>query len=126
MKKELTKWSKVTEEVSLEDTVNDFFDGDWDPRDWDETKSCLDAYIDEEFEEISNKEAALLSEEIKKEFDKRVSELKQEEIDQLKDRKSILDLLDYYLCSGFPNMGEVGFLLSNEEILDLILQNGNK
>ena len=125
MKKELTEWTKVIEEVSVEEAVDYFFDGDWEPRDWDETKCCLDTYI-ENFEEISNKEANLLRAEIKKEFDKRVSELKQEEIDQLKDRKSILDLLDYYLCSGFPNMGEVGFLLSNEEILDLILQNGNK
>lgn len=123
MKKELTEWTKVIEEVSVEEAVDYFFDGDWEPRDWDETKCCLDTYI-EKFEEISNKEADLLRAEIKKEFDKRVSELKQEELGQLKDRKSILDLLDCYLY--FPDMGEVGFLLSNEEILDLILQNGDK
>ena len=124
MKKEIQKWISSVEDIAMEDAVNEFFDEDWDPRDWEETESHIDSYI-EEFQEISDKEEDLLRSEIKKEFDKRVNEIRQEETDQLKDRKSILNLIEN-LCDDWPNEGEVGYILSKEEILDLILQNGNK
>jgi len=124
MKKEIQKWISSVEDIAMEDAVNEFFDEDWDPRDWEETESYIDSYI-EEFQEISDKEEDILRAEIKKEFDKRVNEIRQEETDQLKDRKSILNLIEN-LCDDWPNEGEVGYLLSEEEILNLIIQNGNK
>lgn len=124
MKKEITKWTTSIEEISMEEAVNEFFDGDWDPRSWKDTEFFIDSYI-EEFQEISDKEEDLLRAEIKKEFDKKVNKICQEEIDQLKDRKSILNWIEI-IQYEFPNEGEVGYLLSKEEILDLILQNGNK
>ena len=124
MKKETKKLVTFIEDVTLEEVVNEFFDGDWDPRSWEDTESYIDSYI-KEFKEISDKEKDLLRVEIKKEFDKKVNEIRQEEYVQLKDRKSILKWIET-LNDDFPFEGEVGYMLSKEEILDLILQNGNK
>ena len=125
MKKEVQKWTFSVEDVAMEEAVNDFFYGDWDPRSWEDTESYMDSYIEEEFSEISDKEKDLLRSEIKKEYDEKVIELRQEEIDQLKDRKSILNFIEN-LCDDWPDEGVVGYILSREEILDLIIQNGNK
>lgn len=125
MKKETTKLIFSTEDVALEEAVNEFFDGDWDPRRWEDTESYIDSYIKEFFKEISDKEKDLLRIEIKKEFNKKVSEIRQKESSQLKDRKSILKWIEN-LNDDWPVEGEVGYMLSKEEILDLILQNGNK
>ena len=125
MKKEVQKWTSSVEEVTIEEAVSEFFDGDWDPRSLEDTETNIGSYIEEEFSEISDKEEDLLRSEIKKEFDKRVNEIRQEETDQLKDRESILEWLGNS-CDDWPDEGEVGYMLSKEEILDLILQNGNK
>ena len=124
MKIEITKWTSSIEDIAMEEAVNEFFDRDWDPRSWEDTESCINSYI-EEFQEISDKEKDLLRLEIEKEFDKKVSELKKEEIDQLKDRKSILEWIKNS-CDDWLDEGEVGYLLYKEEILDFILQNRNK
>ena len=124
MKKEITKWTTSIEDISIEEAVNEFFDGDWDPENWEDTEPNIDSYI-EDFNEISDKEADHLKVEIKKEFDKKINELRQEEADQLKDRKSILNWIEN-LFNDWPNEGEVGYMLSKEEVLDLILKNGNK
>lgn len=124
MRKEITKWTPFIEDIATEEAVNEFFDGDWDPRRWEDTCEYVDSYI-ENFNEISDKEEDLLRQEIKKEFDKRVNKLRQEETDQLKDRKSILEWIES-LFNDWADEGEVGYILSKEEILDLILQNGNK
>jgi len=124
MKKEITKWITSIEDITIEEAVDEFFDEDWDPRSWEDTESCIDPYI-EEFQEISDEEKDLLRSEIKKKFDKKVNRLLQEETDKLKNRKSILEWIENYY-SDFPDEGEIGYLLSKEEILDLILKNGNK
>ena len=124
MKKEVQKLSSFIEDIAIEEAVNEFFDDDWDPRSWEDTKSCIDSYI-EDFNEISDKEADHLKAEIKKEFDKKVNKLRQEEADQLKDKNSILKWIES-LVDDWPDEGEVGYILSKEEVLDLILKNGNK
>ena len=125
MKKEITKWVTSVEDIAMEEAVNEFFDGDWDPKSWEDTDSYIDSYIKEEFSEISHEEENHLRQEIKKEFDKRVNEIRQEEVNRLKDRKSILNWIEFFIDGVFDE-GEVGFMLSKEEILDLILQNSNK
>ena len=125
MKKETRKWITSIEDVTMEEAVNEFFDGDWDPKSWEDTEEYIDSYIEEDFQEISDKEADHLKAEIKKEFDRRVNKIRQEEIDQLKDRKSILSWIED-MQHDWPDQGEVGYMLSKEEILDLILQNSNK
>ena len=123
MKKEVQKWTYSVEDVAMEEAVNEFFDGDWNPKDWVETEDYIYSYIDE-FDEISDKEKDLLKSEIKKEFDKKVNRLRQEEIGQFKDKDSILEWIENSF--DWPCEGEVGYLLSAEEILDLILQYSNK
>jgi vacuolar-type H+-ATPase subunit E/Vma4 len=125
MKKETRKWITSIEDVAMEEAVNEFFDGGWDPKSREDTEEYIDFYIEEDFQEISDKEADHLKAEIKKEFDKRVNKIRQEEIDQLKDRKSILNWIKSFV-DDWPDEGEVGYMLSKEEILDLILQNSNK
>ena len=125
MKKETRKWITSIEDVTMEEAVNEFFDGDWDPKSWEDTEEYIDSYIEEDFQEISDKEADHLKAEIKKEFDRRVNKIRQEEINQLKDRKSILSWIED-MQYDWPDEGEVGYMLSKEEILDLILQNSNK
>lgn len=124
MKKEITKWTTSVEDIAMEEAVNEFFDGDWDPRSWEDTETYIDSYI-EEFDEITDKEEDHLREEIKKEFNRRINEILQEETIQLKDRKSILNWIESSF-DDWPDIGQVGYLLSKEETLDLILQNGNK
>ena len=123
MKKEVQEWISSVKDITTEEAVSEFFNGDWDPRNWEDTEQYIDSYI-EEFQEISDKEEDHLRAEIKKEFDKEILELKKEEIDQLKDRKSILNWIKN--LNDWPDEGEVGYILSKEEILDLILKNGNK
>ena len=125
MRKEITKWISSIEDIAMEEAVNEFFDGDWNPRSWEDTEANIDSYI-EEFSEISDKEADLLKVEIKKEFNEKVNKLRQEEIIQLKDRNSILKWIDINEDDYWKDEGEIGYMLSKEEILDLILQNGDK
>lgn len=123
MKKEITKVTTSIEDITMEEAVSEFFDGDWNPKDWVETEEYIYSYIDE-FDEISDKEKDLLKSEIKKEFNNQVNILRQEEIDKFKNRDSILEWIENSF--DWPDEGEVGYLLSAEEILDLILQNSNK
>ena len=126
MKKEIQKWRSSIEEITMEEAVDEFFDGNWDPKSWEDTEATIDSYI-EEFSEISDKEADLLKVEIKKEFNEKINELRQKEIDQLKDRNSILKWIENIIEDNYwQDEGEVGYMLSKEEILDLIIQNGNK
>ena len=125
MKKEITKYTSSMEEITVEEAVSDFFDGDWDSRSWEGTEGYIDSYI-EEFQEISDKEADHLKAEIKKEFDRRVNILRQKEINKLKDKESILKWIKISLIDDWPDEGDVGYILSEEEILDLILENGRK
>ena len=70
MKKETTKWTTSIENLAIEEAVNEFFDGDWDPKSWEDTEEYIDSYI-EDFQEISDEEINNLKTEIKKEFNKR-------------------------------------------------------
>ena len=91
MKKEIITRTFSIKDITIEEAVNEFFDfGDWCPNDWDYTIESIYLYVENDFIEISEKEKELLKIEIEKEFDKRVNEIRK------------------------------------EEILDLILQNGNK
>lgn len=118
---------EVFEEAPIEVIADEFFDGDWDPTDWDYNLDCIDSYIYDELREVTDGEKDSLIEAIKQRFDKELSESKQEEINQLKDRKSILNWIKFYVNNDEAKEdGDVGFILSPEEILDLIVANGNK
>lgn len=126
MKKEVTKHECYIEDISMEKAVSDFFDEEeWYLNDWEDTEWYVDSYI-EDLQEISDEEKDQLKAEIKKKFDKKADELRQIEIEKLKDRRSILYFIDNHALYNRDDEGEVGYLLSSEEVLDLIIQNGNK
>jgi len=123
MKKEVSEWKSEIKEVSLKDAVKVFFEEcDYNIGDWSETEENLDYFIND-FKEINNEEEKLLREEVKKEFDKKVNKYKQEELAHLKNKSSILKWIKSII--GIE-AGDPGYMLNAEEILDLILENGQK
>ena len=78
---------------------------------------------DEEYIELEEK----LTPRVKAKYKELYESALQEEKDILKDRQHILSFFEeYFNMIDYPYPGELGFALSNEEILDLIIQNGNK
>ncbi len=127
MKKEVSEWKSEIKEVSLKDAVKVFFEEcDYNIGDWSETEENLDYFIND-FKEINNEEEKLLREEVKKEFDKKVNKYKQEELAHLKNKSSILKWIKSIIgIDGLIEAGDPGYMLNAEEILDLILENGQK
>lgn len=127
MKKEISEWKSEIKEISLKDAVKEFFEEcDYNIEDWSETEENLDYFIND-FKEINKEEERLLRKEVKKEFDKKVNKYKQEELAHLKNRKSILNWIKSIMrIDGLIEAGEPGYILNAEEILDLILENGQK
>ena len=121
MKKEKYTTKKEYVEVSDEDIVKDFMEEFWDDWEPDDTIDNYEYFWDD-YEDLTEEDKERIFSLIKIEVNKRLEEKKQEEVNLLKDRKNILDFLDdvlYYYSYSFE-------YLSNEEILDLIIENGNK
>lgn len=125
MKKEV--WKSSVEEISIEEAVRDFckeYCGDLDSEDFD---SELDDFIKDNIKEISPKEMDALKEEIKKQLIKQKEEFIVQEKSKLKNRTSILEWIDYNIkYDDCLEGGDIGYYLSAKEILDLIIENGNK
>lgn len=125
MKKEV--WKSSVEEISIEEAVRDFckeYCGGLDSEDFD---SELDDFIKDNIKEISPKEMDALKEEIKKQLIKQKEEFIVQEKSKLKNRTSILEWIDYNIkYDDCLKGGDIGYYLSAKEILDLIIENGNK
>ena len=119
MKKEV--WKSSIEEISIEEAVKDFCEeycGSIDSKDFD---SEFDYFIEVDIKEIS------LKEEIKKQLIKQKEEFIVQEKSKLKNRTSILEWIDYNIkYDECLEGGDIGYYLSAEEILDLIIENGKK
>ena len=113
-------------DVSDEDVVNDFMEDAFTIYEWLVDDFTIDDYdyfwedyvlTAEDKERIFNKIQIKAKEEIEK--------AKEEEKDLLKDRESILTFIN---CSieDSDYSGQVGYTLSAEEVLDIILENGRK
>ena len=124
MKKEV--WESSMKEVSIEEVAKDFCE-EYTELDINDFDSELNYFIEDNIKEISPKERAALEEEIKKFIIKQKEEIVAEEKYTLKDRKSILEWIDDYIGNDdCLEEGDVGYYLSAEEILDLIIKNGQK
>ena len=78
---------------------------------------------DDEYKELEEK----LTPRVKAKYKELYDSALQEEKDLLKDRQHILSFFEeYFNMIDYAYPGELGFILSTEEILDLIIQNGNK
>ena len=121
------------EECSIEEVVNDFLDC-YDVEDLEEIKEDFEYeianYLKEEEIEYSEEEKESFIKLVKEKIDEKINSIKESEIKQLSNRKSIYEwvsgLLDYMRSNAEIDPGDVGFLLSVDEIIDLIAQNGHK
>ena len=121
------------EECSIEEVVNDFLDC-YDSDELEEIKENLDEYgidyLEEEDIEYSEEEKESFIKLAKRKINEKINSIKETEIKHLSNRKSIhewvSELLDYMRSNADIDPGDVGFLLSVDEIIDLIAQNGNK
>ena len=126
MKVKKTKVLEVEEELSAPETVEMLFaEYDWWPDDWEETKNSFTESLEYDDPNITDEEIETILLEAKKEFDSRVKNLIKEESEQLKDRKSIINWLSD-ITGEFLDEGMVGYCLSLDQIVDLIIQNGKK
>lgn len=125
MKKEV--WKSSIEEISIEEAAKNFCEeycGSIDSEDFD---SEFNYFIKVDIKEISPKERNILKEEIKKKLIKRKEEFIVQEKSKLKNRTYILEWIDCNIkYDDSLEEGDIGYYLSAEEILDLIIENGKK
>ena len=131
MKQTIYKSTSEIKDVSIDEVVEQFLEEDWilsDPEN--EVISNLEYFLDDEITEITPEEEQEIKEKVLAKVTEKRKELIEKEKSCLKDRQAILhffkNLFDYYdYYEGFTE-GETGYLLSPEEILDLIIENGKK
>lgn len=124
-KKEIITTSKYVD-ISDADIVQDFMENEFYIGDWYDD-FIDDCYFWDDYEDLTEEDKERISKLIKVRVDKEIKKYKDEEKNLLKDRKSILRFLCD--CGEYEDdlaPGEVGYSLSGEEILDLILENGRK
>ena len=119
------KFEESTENVTADEIARDFMNREFFPEDWESDDFDFDDYAyffedyeltDEEYKEVYNRICELADEAVK--------EARKEEESYLKDRESILRVLNDWVSDDYDF--NTFKLLSLEEILDLIIENGNK
>lgn len=130
MNKKVIKTIEEIEEHSMEEVADDFLDHYYEFELEDLKKNLEDeinTYLVAEDIKHSEEEKESFIKLVKKKIDENINNIKEPEIKRLSNRKSIhkwlSELLDY-IEDIEPN--DVGFLLSVDEIIDLIIKNGNK
>ena len=123
-----TKVVKDLVDIDDQTIVNDFIDEYfYDDEDWeDDDKMLLSDDWDgfwEDYEEVTEEDKERISKLVNEEIQKQISQNKKEQEDVLKDRASIINFFDDIFYSDKPD--EISSL-SYEEIIDLIIKNGNK
>ncbi len=127
MKIKRTKIREVEEEVTITEFVNELFEDEWNPHDWDDTESMFRDAIEYDYPEISEDDIEEIIEEAKKKFEKIVNEYRDEEIEKLSNRSKIREWLSGYIDNDEDLYeGDPGYMLSVDEIIDLIIKNGKK
>lgn len=126
MRKVTSEVITTSKEITIEELLEDFFRNYANLSSLENTIDSIDWYIKGESVILSNEERNYFEDSIRKLFKEKVIEYKQRESSQLQDRKSIIEFLEDVIDSSSLDEGDVGFLLSAEEIIDLIIKNGNK
>lgn len=123
-----TKIVKSLVDIDDKTVVNDFIDEYfYNDEDWEDDDEILlsDDWggFWEDYEEVTDEDKKRISKLVNEEIQYRVSQNKKEQEDVLKDRASIINFFDDIFYSDKPD--EISSL-SYEEIIDLIIKNGNK
>ena len=129
MNKKVIKTIEEIEESSIEEVANEFLNYYYESELEDLKKNLeyeINTYLVAEDIKHSEEEKESFIKLVKEKIDENINNIKEPEIKCLSNRKSIhkwlSELLDYIDIE--PN--DVGFLLSVDEIIDLIIKNGNK
>lgn len=116
--------------VSDKEIVKDFMSGFYTPFYWvDEYYNPEDFdYFFEDYIELTVEDKIRIINKIREAAELCDNKYKEDEAKQLKNRRDILDFLEMCidLRRDYMEPGDAGYALSIEEILDLILKNGNK
>lgn len=133
MNKKVIKTIEEIEEYSMEEVADDFLDHYYESELEDLKKNLeyeINTYLVGEDIKHSEEEKESFIKLVKKKIDENINNIKEPEIKRLSNRKSIhkwlSELLDSMCRLDDIEPGDVGFLLSVDEIIDLIAQNGNK
>ena len=121
-------------EVSIDKVVKEIVDSakeDDDISNYEEDE--LEDYIDGwlfDYQDVTSEERSELYEKLlpilKEIRNTSIENEREEEISQLSDRYLILEVIENNICYHADISGTVGYRLTSEEILDLILKNGTK
>lgn len=121
-------------DVSDEDIVNDFMEDYYSPINWEDEYTCINdlKYFFEDYSDITEEDEERILNKIHIAAKAKDDELKAYETRLLSDRNHILKFLDRCVEDTRENYDYskdkpiVGIYLEAEEILNLILKNGNK
>ena len=116
--------------VSDEEIVKEFISDFYTPFDWMNEYTNIEDfdYFFEDYAEVTQEDKTRIIDKIREKANLLDNEYKEDEAKQLENRRDILDFLEMYIDvrRDYMEPGDVGYILSTEEILDLILENGNK
>lgn len=133
MNKKVIKTIEEIEEYSMEEVADDFLDHYYEVELKDLKENLeyeINTYLVAEDIKHSEEEKKSLIKLVKKKIDESINNIREPEIKRLSNRKSIhkwlSELLDSMRRLDDIEPSDVGFLLSVDEIIDLIAQNGNK
>lgn len=133
MNKKVIKTIEEIEEYSMEEVADDFLDHYYESELKDLKKNLeyeINTYLVTEDIKHSEEEKESLIKLVNEKIDENINNIREPEIKSLSNRKSIhkwlSGLLDSMRKLDDIESGDVGFLLSVDEIIDLIIQNGNK
>lgn len=130
MNKKVIKTIEEIEEYSMEEVADDFLDHYYEVELKDLKENLeyeVNTYLVAEDIKHSEEEKESLIKLVKKKIDENINNIREPEIKRLSNRKSIHKWLSELLDSIEDiEPSDVGFLLSVDEIIDLIIENGNK
>lgn len=114
----------IDDKTIVDDFIDEYFyyDEDWEDDDEILLSDDWDGFW-EQYEEVTDEDKKRISKLVNEEIQYRLSQNKKEQEDVLKDRASIINFFDDIFYSDKPD--EISSL-SYEEIIDLIIKNGNK
>ena len=133
MNKKVIKTIEEIEEYSMEEVADDFLDHYYESELEGLKKNLeyeINIYLVAENINHSEEEKESFIKLVNEKIDENINNIREPEIKCLSNRKSIhkwlSGLLDYMRRLEDIEPSDVGFLLSVDEIIDLIIQNGNK
>lgn len=125
------KIKKTTEtfvDIDLDEIVDIIFDNSeiCYRDDWEDNVENIGFELTSNNYKLSKEEKKNVIAACEKRFYKQFNDCRNDEIKELSNHDKIIEWITYCIDDGWLDVGEVGYLLKPEEILDLIVKNYNK